>query len=203
MKTDKFILIRVKEDYIEHLRNYDNKVQINSNKYEKDNKPFLGVLFNINDIEYFVPISSNRKEKLQKMFDTYVATNNKPIDMFFIEELKNGKRNLLSVLNINNMIPIVEDAKIYFDIRGDKDFSLLRKEIDFCNKHKDEITKNSLRIHKAVTSHTWASLEKRCCDFELLEEKCKEYNKNKERNINSNDSKQKDLFEDIDILDNF
>ena len=121
MKKDRFILIKVKEDYIEYLRKYDSKVQINSSDAKKDNKPFVGVLFEIDKIEYFVPISSNKKDKLYKMFDTYVETNKKPIDMFFIEEIQNGKRTLLSVLNLNNMIPINEKAKITYNIEDDKE----------------------------------------------------------------------------------
>ena len=143
MKKDRFILIKVKEDYIEYLRKYDSKVQINSSDAKKDNKPFVGVLFEIDKIEYFVPISSNKKDKLYKMFDTYVETNKKPIDMFFIEEIQNGKRTLLSVLNLNNMIPINEKAKITYNIEDDKDYSLLVKEIAYCNKHREEIKRDS------------------------------------------------------------
>lgn len=123
---NKLKLIRVNPEYIKYLRKYDKKVQLNSREIHKENKPFVGVLFQINKIEYFVLISSNKKEKLVSMFQNYLKTNQKPIDMFFVEEI--------SVLNINNMIPIVEEAKINFNIEKDKDFSLLRKEIDYCNK---------------------------------------------------------------------
>ena len=78
------------------------------------------------------------------------------------------------------MIPIVEEAKIEFNIEEDKDFSLLRKEIDYCNKHRQEIIKNSIRVYNAVIRHEWESLEKRCCDFKLLEQKFKQYKNNKE-----------------------
>lgn len=175
LENNEFILVRVEEDYIEYLRNFDNKVQINSSKYDKDNKPFLGVLFKINGLEYFSPISSNKKSKLQIMFNTYIETNKKPIDMFFIEDLKKSERTLLSILNINNMIPVPKEAIIYFDITNDKDFSLLRKEIDYCKRNKEHIIKSAIRIYKAVRNHTWDSLEKRCCNYTLLEEKCKDY----------------------------
>lgn len=44
----KLILIRIDEEYISYLRKYDSKVQINSSALHKDNKPFVGVLFEIN-----------------------------------------------------------------------------------------------------------------------------------------------------------
>ena len=53
----KLILIRIDEEYISYLRKYDSKVQINSSVLHKDNKPFVGVLFEINNLKYFVPIS--------------------------------------------------------------------------------------------------------------------------------------------------
>ena len=176
---DKLILIRVQPEYITYLRKFDNKVQLNSREEHKDNKPFVGVLFKINNIEYFVPISSNGKEKFNRIYENYVKNGIKPIDMFFIEDDTNNSRKLISILNLNNMIPIPENAKIYFNIEQDKDFSLLVKEIKYCNMHKEEIIKNSKKIYNAVTKHTWGSLEKRCCNFSLLEEKSKLYENKK------------------------
>ena len=168
----KLILIRIDEEYISYLRKYDSKVQINSSALHKDNKPFVGVLFEINHLKYFVPISSNKKDKLSRMFNKYVETGKKPIDMFFIEETCNDERKLLSVLNFNNMIPVCDKAIINYNISQDKDYFLLRKEIEFCNLHKKKIISDSKRIYNAVTTHSWQSLENRCCNFKLLEEKC-------------------------------
>lgn len=168
----KLILIRIDEEYISYLRKYDSKVQINSSVLHKDNKPFVGVLFEINNLKYFVPISSNKKDKLSRMFNKYVETGKKPIDMFFIEETYNDERKLLSVLNLNNMIPVCDRAIINYNISQDKDYFLLRKEIAFCNLHKKKIISDSKRIYNAVITHSWQSLENRCCNFKSLEEKC-------------------------------
>ena len=116
--------------------------------------------------------SSSRKDKLSRMFNKYVETGKKPIDMFFIEETYNNERKLLSVLNLNNMIPVCDSAIINYNISQDKDYFLLRKEIEFCNIHKEKIISDSKRIYNAVTTHSWQSLENRCCNFKLLEEKC-------------------------------
>lgn len=128
---NKLKLIRVNPKFIKYLRKYDKKVQLNSKEIHKENKPFVGVLFQINKIEYFVPISSNKKEKLFNMFQNYLKTNQKPID--------------------------------------------------YCNKHRQEIIKNNIRVYNAVIRHEWETLEKRCCDFKLLEQKCKQYKSNKDK----------------------
>lgn len=173
--TSRLILVKVKEEYVNYLRKYDNKVQINSRALQKENKPFVGILFKVKGLKYFVPISSNGKEKLNKMFDNYIKTGKKPIDLFFIEEMENNKRKMISVLNLNNMIPVCDSAIIYYDLNKDKNYHLLRKEIEFCNKNKEIIISNSKRIYNAVTTHSWSSLENRCCNFKILEEKCMEY----------------------------
>lgn len=72
------------------------------------------------------------------MFNKYVETGKKPIDMFFIEEIHNDERKLLSVLNLNNMIPVCDSAIINYNISQDKDYFLLRKEIEFCNLYKEK-----------------------------------------------------------------
>ncbi|MBE5821080.1 MAG: type III toxin-antitoxin system ToxN/AbiQ family toxin [Clostridiales bacterium] len=177
MTKKDLILIRVEPKYIDYLRQFDSNVQLNSEHLHKENKPFVGIIFKINFLDYFIPISSNKKVKLIKIYNNYLLNNTKPIDMFFIEEIINNKRRLLSVLNINNMVPIPEIAKIYFNINEDKDTSLLRKEILFCNNHKQDIFKNSLRVYNSVINHTWTSLERRCCNFKLLEEKSILYQK--------------------------
>ena len=173
MSKNNFKFIRVKSDYINFLLRYDNKIQYNDNLLGKENKPFLGVLFNINGQNYYVPLSSaNKKKKLIDMHKRYKKTNKKVIDIFFIED-KNGK--LLSILNLNNMIPIAKNSIVELNIKSDKDASLLQKEFQFCNKHKRELRERAKKLYSIVKNHTNERIEKRCCNFLLLEVKCKEY----------------------------
>jgi len=172
--------IKVDTEYIEFLRKYDTKVQINSEEMQKDTKPFFGILFSIDDLEYFVPLSSGQKSKYGKMYDLFIKTKKRPIDMIFVtEKEKDGTNRLLSVLNLNNMIPIPENAKIEFDIDVDQNALLLRAEYIFCKDNANEIISTAKRIYHAVITKTWDSLQKRSCDFKLLEEKCKEYKSKK------------------------
>ena len=74
------------------MRKYDNKVAYN--KFEKELRPFIGVLFTINECEYFAPLSSP-KPKYLKMKNT--------IDFFKIDGDK------LGAINFNNMIPVKDN----------------------------------------------------------------------------------------------
>ena len=82
-------LVTVNSKYCEYLRQYDYRVSFNSN--EKETRPFVGILFEINEIKYFAPLSSP-KPKHQKMKNT--------IDFYKIDS---GK---LGAINFNNMIPV-------------------------------------------------------------------------------------------------
>ena len=85
-------IVRVSSDYCDYLREFDNKVAYN--KYEKELRPFIGILFKIDKCEYFAPLSSP-KEKHKKMKNT--------VDFF---KIKNGE---LGAVNFNNMIPVNEN----------------------------------------------------------------------------------------------
>ena len=49
-------IVRVNSDYCDYLRKFDNKVAYNKN--EKELRPFIGILFQIDTCEYVAPLSS-------------------------------------------------------------------------------------------------------------------------------------------------
>ena len=50
------LIVRVDSNYCDYLRKFDTKVAYNMN--EKELRPFVGILFRIEDCEYFAPLSS-------------------------------------------------------------------------------------------------------------------------------------------------
>ena len=88
-------IVRVNSDYCDYLRKYDNKVSYN--KFEKELRPFIGILFKIDTCEYFAPLSSP-KPKHKKMKNT--------VDLFKI------KNEELGAVSINTMIPVTNDEYI-------------------------------------------------------------------------------------------
>ena len=82
-------LVIVDSNYCDYLRKFDNKVVYNYTN--KSTRPFIGVLFNVGNIEYFAPLSSPKAKHL---------TMKNKIDFIKVD---NGK---LGVVNFNNMIPV-------------------------------------------------------------------------------------------------
>ena len=56
-------IVRVNSDYCDYLRKFDNKVAYNKN--EKELRPFIGILFQIDACKYFAPLSSPKEKHLR------------------------------------------------------------------------------------------------------------------------------------------
>ncbi len=163
-------IVRVNSEYCNYLRNFDNKVSYN--KYEKELRPFIGILFKINSCEYFAPLSSP-KEKHKKMRNT--------VDFF---KIKNGK---LGAVNFNNMIPVKEKNYSLVDLNKEtltiselKYQKLLREQLAWLNANYIQVKNKSLKLYQLyIIGKLSKNIKARCCNFKLLEEKCIEYNERK------------------------
>lgn len=165
---EKLNFYTVNEDYIKYISKFDSKI---SKSYEeKAKRPFIGIVLQVNELYYFAPFTSPKTKHL-KMKNT--------IDFLKIDG------GILGAINFNNMIPIPIGYCIKIDVDNEKSKNyrnLLYKQINWCNeKENKEIILNKAKslynkvIHKKVPS----KIIERCCDFKLLEEKCKEFIKNK------------------------
>ena len=165
----------VNKEYVKYLKLFDSKVE--NIDYEKNVKPYIGIVLNIDNFKYYVPISSP-KEKHYKMEE----------DIDFIKII-DKKGNILGVLNLNNMIPIL-DSEIkelkYDEIEKIKTFNndkekqlylmLLRLEIKIINDKIEKILRSASKLYKLRLKNPKSKIAKRCCDFKKLEEKAIEYN---------------------------
>ena len=158
-------LVIIDKNYCDYLRKYDKKVPYNFDK--KQNRPFVGVLFKIGNINYYAPLSSPKPKHL-KMHNS--------IDFL---KLDNGK---MGAINFNNMIPVLERNIKYINIQElflskDEYQILLRKQHRWLNRHTYLILKKSIHLYELYTTNKLPKkLADRCCNFKLLEEKCMEYN---------------------------
>lgn len=85
----------VNKEYVSYLQKFDAKVE--NADYEAKLKPYIGILIEINEMNYYVPVSSV-KQKHYKMKE----------DIDFIKIVRNGE--IMGGLNINNMIPISDQS---------------------------------------------------------------------------------------------
>ena len=145
-------IIRVNTNYCDYLRKFDPRVAYNMN--EKEIRPFVGILFKIEDCEYFAPLSSP-KPKHNKMKNT--------IDFL---KIKNGE---LGAVNFNNMIPVKSD---YYSIIDLNQSTLTLNEAKYQKLLKEQLAWLNANYNKGKLPET---MRERCCNFKLLEEKCLKY----------------------------
>lgn len=155
-------LYTVDSNYFDFLRKFEPRVP-----FVKENRPFLGIVLQVNYRNYFAPLSSP-KEKHIIMHEQR--------DLIKIDE---GE---LGVINLNNMIPIPMSRCIRINldnITDNKYRTLLKKQFIWCNKNSKEITKTAEKLYNSVcySDNKDSMLKKRCCDFKLLERKCIEFMK--------------------------
>ena len=158
---------RIESQYCDYLRKYDNKVSYNKN--EKELRPFVGLLFKINDCEYFAPLSSP-KLKHRKMKNT--------IDFM---KIKNGE---LGAVNFNNMIPVNKNNYFLVDlniksnsIADIKYQKLLKEQLAWLNANYIQVKNKACKLYQLYNNERLPkNIRERCCDFRLLEEKCIKYN---------------------------
>lgn len=91
----------------------------------------------------------------------------------------------LGAINFNNMLPVTDNNIIKLDLNKtcfttseQKYINMLKKQVYWLNRNSVKIYKRSEKIYNGYISKTLdIRISKRCCDFKLLEEKCKEYNR--------------------------
>ncbi len=166
MKKLKLVIVNSK--YCDYLRKFDKKVIYNFGV--KENRPFIGVLFTVNDLDYFAPLTSPKPKHL-KMKNT--------IDFYKID---GGK---LGAINFNNMMPLVKNAYEVIKLYGENQnidniayLKLLRDQYYWLNAHLIQIQHKSENLYRMYASGRLDSrITERCCNYRLLEEKCKEWKK--------------------------
>lgn len=146
-----FKFYEVDKEYVKFLQKYEGKIPNIS--YDTNDKFVCGVLFVINGMKYFAPISSFTKQQKTNVL------------------IKSASGKIISSVRLSFMFPIPDQL-----VRV-KDFSkeeyrykrLLMEELDFCNKNSHKIIKKALYIYQTVKDGSDALLKKNCCDFDRLE----------------------------------
>lgn len=164
---ENLILVRLDSKYCDYLRKFDKMVPYNYDK--KELRPFIGVLFEVNGCKYFAPLSSP-KPKHKNMKTT-------------LDFLKIANGNL-GVINFNNMLPVTDKNITKLNLNKkcltkteEKYIKMLKEQIFWLNRNDNKLYAKSKKLYdKYINGTLNDNVAKRCCNFKLLEEKCKEYN---------------------------
>jgi len=161
MEMDNIKLYRVSNTYVEYLLPHAPHLYHNSQTSQQNERPYIGVVLHINNLDYFAPLSSF-KEKHRRMSN----------GLDFIK-VKN-----YAVINLNNMFPVPQGCYTYINISKEHDpqyKALLLAEYRCLKSIQDKIRKNALTLYRLKIKGEKSSLTRRCNDFLKLETLCKKY----------------------------
>ena len=169
----------VNKKYVKYLKFFDNKIE--NIDYQSNLKPFIGIILNINNFNYYVPIYSP-KGKHYRMKDG--------IDFIKIKK----EDRILGVLNLNNMIPILNkyvkvlkynEIEKYRTFKTDREkktyIALLNSELKIINSKYEEINRNAIKLYEEKIKNPNSKVSRRCCNFKFLETKLNQYILNQEK----------------------
>ena len=94
-------IVTIDKEYCNYLRTFDKRVSYNYGT--KENRPYVGVLFMVNGLEYFAPLSSPKPKHLKMK---------NGLDFL---KLDDGK---LGAINFNNMIPVTGSNYTFVDFNS-------------------------------------------------------------------------------------
>ena len=155
-------LYKVDIEYCNYLHYYEPKIPYIEN--EKQNRPFIGVVLNVNGKNFFAPLTSPKKKHLTM----------KDMQDF----LKIDKGNLGGI-NLNNMIPIPKRYLEKVEIENLEDLkykNMLKNQIKWINLNELRIHNRARNLYYLILNgNATKQLQDRCCDFKLLEKKCDDY----------------------------
>ena len=176
-------------NYIRYLYSFDTEVYFNKTRHDYEKKPYIVTIIFNDMIPYFIPLTSAKPKHLKLKnngIDYLVIYEN--IDASEIHEndiikhLDNATiKKLISIVDLRKAIPVAEGWYHEIDIRNHKDRDLLAKEYEFCKRKKDTIFNKAYNIilHQKKTKE----IKFGYCNYDLLEEKMKEWKINNNGSI--------------------
>lgn len=160
---------RIDMAYNEFLQNYEKEkrgiTKVPNIKYTDNEKFSFGVVLNVNDLKYYVSVSSFSKKQ----------------EANILIKVDGDKKEVKGSLRFNYMIPVPDACVtpiIIKDIEDEKYRDLLNKEYQFCVNNQERIKKKAKKIYEMVTTNRKQILTDNSCDFKILENACHEYIKN-------------------------
>ncbi len=168
-------LYSVSDKYINYLRTFDAKVYDNKETSRKTTRKYLGIVLNINGLNYYIPMSSPKKSDYK---NNNIRKSIIPIIRIISNDETTNSQILKGTLRLSNMIPVPNSELILYDPKYEKNKNyriLIEKQLEFINKNKDLIKKFAQIIYNQKIKNYNVTYIQNVVDFKLLEQKCLEY----------------------------
>lgn len=156
----------VDENYLQYLRTYDKRVSL------KDIRSFIGIIIKFGNKQYCIPLTSKVKTSTGKKRNSQVTT--------FIKDESNDK---IACLLHNNMIPVFDDVLYEIDFEEKNNKTYFIQEYFYIKSNLDRIKDKANIVYSKWKFNDNMFYKQLCCDFNLLEGKCLQYQSIQEQQI--------------------
>lgn len=164
IKEGKPCICIVEKSYLQYMHNFDWRVSVKFN-----GRKFVGVINEINGFNYVIPLTSQTTAKRK-------AEGKKKRSALITTFISDGKEEIANLL-YNNMFPAPMEVLERVKIDPEVD-TYLENENRYIRKKWPDILSKAKKVfieRYDEKSKNKAFLEKQCCDFKKLEEKCIEW----------------------------
>lgn len=171
-------IYEIDKKYLDLLRTVDNKVANTDGKDYVFSKKYVGVILNLNNVEYFAPLSSTKTNK-DYTEDGKIKPSIIPIIRLIGKNNKTNKEYLLGKIQLSNMIPIADKSIVsIYNLKNEKDLkykNMVKKQIEIINKNIDLIKTNAEILYIEKSKNLNKGYVQNTVDFKSLEKKAIEY----------------------------
>ena len=140
-------IVEVSDRYINYLKEYFPKTLLdNKQGCRKHTRKYLGVIFKINEYNYFAPLSSPKKSDYLENG----AIRKSSVSIIRMTRIYNNKVVLLGTIKLNNMIPVPQSEIIIYNIEHERDKKyqdLIKNEQFWIQRNTDKIIKQGLNLY--------------------------------------------------------
>ena len=143
---DTLKLYEISDEYINYLRKRENLVLSTKENTRVHPRKYLGVVYNINNYKYFIPLSSPKESDYQIVNGNRIIRKSIIPIVRIIYKNDNDELELKGTLKINNMIPVPNSELKLYDFQNEQDSyykALVQKEILFIRKNRKRIINNA------------------------------------------------------------
>jgi len=155
--------------YIQYLQSLDPKVPNHSGAGYVNEKPYIGVVLNIEGCDFLAPMSSPK--------GWHQGVKNSDNKYFKLHHVGDPTQSL-GIINIRYMIPVLAGAYELIDFTqcDPKYVTLLQAQFDFIKPNRGTITKKANKVFDLVVNKKLPYMVSQCCDFPKLLDEHKKYN---------------------------
>ncbi len=135
-------IVKINDIYIDQLRRIFPHIMFNKNNGGLYGRKYIGVLFKINNLNYYAPLSSPK-------YNDFIDKNNCE-HIIKIYQFKHNRKRIIGKIMLNCMIPVpkkfVETLTIS-EISNFKYKDLLINEINFINRNQKYIINKAKQLY--------------------------------------------------------